>query len=217
MTDVPDLPRRQLLRTGGLTLTFAALVSACSRGDDEAAPTTSSTPQRRTEEQTRVASDLALLNTALSLEVLAFDTYQVAVDGGLLERREVVEALELFQQHHAEHRDALVAVVEGEDGKPFTTANPVAKVILVNPAISTMTSERDFVRVARDLEQICAQLAVHAASELETAELRSTVMGIGAVASRRATYLDLLGDLGSERPARFPTANPLPPDAVVPD
>lgn len=215
MTGDRDISRRRLLCSGGVTVALGTLVSACS-GDDPA-PAAAPTTETPSEDPRRDVTDLALLNTALSLEVLAFDTYQVAVDGGMLQQREVADALARFQQHHAEHRDALVGVVEAAEGEPFTTANPVAKVTLVNPALAAVTEERDFVRLARDVEQICAQLYVHAASMLDAPELRSTVMAIGAVASRRATFLDLLGDLGSERLARYPTSNPLPSDAVVPD
>lgn len=216
MTTVPDPTRRRLLRAGGTTLAFGALLTACSDGD-EPTPAAQPTSEGREDDATEPPTDAALLNTALSLEVLAFDTYQVAVDGGLVERREVLDALTLFQQHHAAHRDALVALVEASGAEPFSTANPVAKVTLVNPGLSEVAEERDLIGLVRDLEQICAQLAVHITSIVDTAELRSAVMGMGAVASRRATHLDLLGDLGSEQVARYPTENPLPADAVVPD
>ena len=216
MTPVPDRTRRRLLRAGGTTLAFGALLAACS-DEDEPAPAAQPTPEDRADDLSEPASDTALLNTALSLEVLAFDTYQVAVDGGLVERREVLDALTLFQQHHAAHRDALVALVEAAGAEPFVTANPVAKVTLVNPGLSEVAEERDLIGLVRDVEQICAQLAVHVASVVDTPELRSAVMGMGAVASRRAAHLDLLGDLGSEQLARYPTENPLPADAVVPD
>ncbi len=215
MSVVPDPSRRRLLRVGGLSLTLGTLVAACS-GDDEPAPAAEPRKTTTTEPEP-VASGTALLNTALSLEVLTFETYQAALDGGLVERREVADAFRLFQQHHAEHRVALVAVVESEGQEPFDTGNPVVKVAIVDPALSAVAAERDLVRLLRDVEHLGAQLAVHAASILGTPELRATVMGIGAVASRRAAFLDRLGDLGSEQLAAYPTSNPLPADAVVPD
>ena len=215
MSPDPDPTRRHLLRVGGLSLTLGALVAACSGEDD---PTPAAEPrQTTTTEPEPAASGTALLNTALSLAVLTFETYQVALDSGLVERREVADAFRLFQQHHGEHRGTLVATVESEGQEPFDTGNPVAKVAVVNPALASVAAERDLVRLLRDLEHLGAQLAVHAASALETPELRATIMGIGAVASRRAAYLDRLGDLGSEQLSVYPTSNPLPADAIVPD
>lgn len=216
MTSSTDPARRRFLHAGGMTLALGAVLAGCS-GEDEPAPAAQPAPEDPTADPGEPATDTSLLNTALSLEVLAFDTYQAAVDGGLVERREVLDALTLFQQHHAQHRDALVALVAAAGGEPFQTANPVAKVTLVNPGFSEVAEERDLVGLVRDLEQICARLAVHVASIVEAPELRSAVMAMGAVAGRRATYLDLLGDLGSEQLARYPVTNPLPADAVVPD
>lgn len=216
MTPAADPSRRRFLHAGGLTLALGTVASAC-RGDDDEPPSAAPDRSTPTQDPERAVTDVALLNTALSLEALTFDAYQIAVDGGTLERGEVVDALSLFRQHHAERRDALRGVVEAAGGEPFTTANPVVKVLLVDPGLSSVTEERDLVRLCCDLELLCAQLYVHAATMLDAPELRSTVMGNGAVASRRATYLDLLGDLGDERLARYPTTNPLPADAIVPD
>ena len=215
MTAVPDPARRRLLHVGGLTVALGTLVAACS-GDDGPTPAGSSSRDAPVTEPEGGASDVALLNTALSLEVLAFDTYQLALDGGLVERREVADALALFQQHHAEHRATLFATVEADGQEPFDTANPVMKVVLVNPALDSLAAEADLVRLARDLEHLCTQLSVHVASQFDTPDRRSGIMRIGATASRRAAFLDLLGDLGSEQVARYPTSNPLPSDAVVP-
>lgn len=210
-----SIARRELLRSAGAMLAVAAACTACSSGDDEAdAPE----PSRRTDGgPERRPSDVALLNTALSLEVLVFDTYQAGTDSGFAQTDRVLAAVRLLQQHHAEHRDALVALVEAAEGEPFTTANPVVKAGLVDPTLLSVTAERDFVQLARDLEQSCAQLYVHLASSVTAPELRTTATSFGAAASRRATVLGLIGDLGGERTAFVPAENPLPSDAVVRD
>ena len=209
------IARRDLLRAGGATLALAAAVTACSSGDDE--PAGADQAERTEDRSERRPSDLALLNTALSLEVLVFDMYQAGSDFGLVQSDRVLEAILLLQQHHAEHRDVLTALVEAAEGEPFTTANPVVKAALVDPTLLSVTAERDFVQLARDLEQSCAQLYVHVASSVRAPELRTTATSFGAAASRRAIVLDLLGDLGGERTAFVPAENPLPADAVVPD
>lgn len=210
-----ELPRRDVLCVGGLAIGFGALAAACSSGDDPA-PEVADEVESTTEVADPASAEVALLNTSLSLEVLVFDTYQMGLDSALVQSAEVVDAARSLQQHHAEHRDTLIALVESLDGEPFTTANPVVKVGVVDPTLAAVAVEGDFIRLAHDLEQACAQLYVHAATALGTPELRRTVMSIAAVAGRRAAVLDLLGDLGNERFASYPTANPLPSDAMVP-
>lgn len=208
--------RRDVLRAGGLTVALGALVAACS-SDDDPAPEAADDVEIETGGPVSGSSDLALVNTALSLEILVFDTYQAGTDFALAQSNPVLQAVTLLQQHHAEHRATLTLLVQAVDGEPFTTANPVVKAGLVDPRLLSVTTERDFIRIVHDLEQTCARLYVHVATSVSAPDLRATMMSIGAVASRRATVLDLLGDLGNERPAVFSTDNPLPSDAVIPD
>lgn len=208
--------RREVLRFGGLGLAVGALLASCGSDDAEPALPPDGV-ERATERPPDERSDVSLLNTVLSLEILIAETYQVAVDAAFAVSREAVEALTLFRQHHAEHRDALVGAVEAADGEPFTTPNPVVKVALVQPAVAELRSERDFLRLAHDLEHAAAQLAVHATTDLDGPDARRLVMSISGSASRRATVLDLLGELGNERLAIYPTENPLPSDALIPD
>ena len=205
-----------MLRAGGLTFALGALVAACSSGDDTP-PEEAEEVETETEGPSSGSSDLALVNTALSLEVLVADTYQTGVDLALAQSDAILQAVTLLQQHHAEHRATLTFLVDASGGEPFTTANPVVKAGLVDPRLLSIATERDFVSLAHDLEQACAELYVHVATSVDAPELRAAVMAIGAVASRRASVLDLLGDLGNERAAVYSTDNPLPSDAVVPD
>jgi hypothetical protein len=207
--------RRDVLRIGGLAIGLGAVVAACSSGDD-APPETVEQVETETEPAARGTNDLSLLNTALSLEILVDDTYRIGFEFGMAQSDAVVEAATLLQQHHVEHRATLTALVEAAEGEPFETANPVVKAALVDPSLVSVTVERDFVRLVHDLELACAQLYVHIATAVNDPGLRSAAMSIGAVASRRATVLDLLGDLGNQQVATYATDNPLPSDAIVP-
>lgn len=207
--------RRDVLRIGGLAIGLGAVVAACSSGDD-APPEAVEQVETDTEPAARGTSALSLLNTALSLEILVDDTYRIGFEFALAQSDAVVEAATLLKQHHVEHRTTLTALIEAAEGEPFETANPVVKAALVDPSLVSVTVERDFVRLVHDLELACAQLYVHMATAVNDPSLRSAAMSIGAVASRRATVLDLLGDLGNQQVATYPTDNPLPSDAIVP-
>lgn len=210
--------RRQVLRIGGTALAGAAVLAACGGDDEDAAPP--ETPDDRDvatdDVETGADRDVVLVNTALSLEVLAVDTYQVLLESPLVTSAELLDVATVFQSHHAQHREALVPLVEAAGGEPFLTANPVVKAAFVDPQIFNAAAEPDLVSLAWDLEQAAAQTYVHAATALSTAAQRSTVMAISGVEARHAAILDRLAELGKEQQAIYPADSPLPSDAVVP-
>jgi hypothetical protein len=203
--------RRQVLRVGGISIAGAALLAACGDDDDAAESSDTTAPDSTGSAE----MDLVLANTAISLEILAVDTYQAAIESGLVTTPAVGDAAALFQSHHAQHRDALVGVVQGAGATPVSSANQVVKDAVVQPALAVATAEADVVRLAYDLEMAAAQTYVFAATSLSTPQLRSTIMTIGGIESRHATILEMTGALGEPKPAFFPSTNPLPEGAVI--
>ena len=63
------------------------------------------------------ANDIGILNTALALENEAISAYQLGAQSGLLQKP-VLEVAVLFQTHHKEHRDALIATIRKFGGTP---------------------------------------------------------------------------------------------------
>jgi hypothetical protein len=63
------------------------------------------------------AGDVAILNVALGLEHEAINAYQLGAETGLLPKNALDIAV-LFQTHHKEHRDALVATIRKLGGMP---------------------------------------------------------------------------------------------------
>ncbi len=207
--------RRQFFRVGGLSIAGAALLAACGDDDDETSADVPDTAGTGDEGGSGGNMDIVLANTAISLEVLAVETYDIAVASGLVESAAIADAAVLFQSHHVDHRDALIATVEGAGATPFTQANAAVKSAVVDPAVSAATTEADIIKLAYDLELAAAQTYVFAATALSTPQLRSTIMTIGGVESRHATILDMAGALGNDKPAFFPSTNPLPEEAVI--
>ncbi len=213
MLGVPG--RRQFFKIGGATIAGAALLAACGDDDDTA---TGVGPGSGDGEDDGANMDIVLANTAISLEVLAIDTYQAGIDSGLVETAAVAEAAVLFQSHHVAHRDALIATVEGAGATPFTDTNAVVKSALVDPALAAAASEGDVIKLAFDLETAAAQTYVFAATALSTPQLRSTIMTIGGVESRHATILGQVAafDTATVFPSAFyKSENPLPEGAVI--
>jgi len=209
--------RRQFFKIGGATIAGAALLAACGDDDDTAqAPTTGEGGGSDEGEGDGGNMDIVLANTAISLDILAIDTYLVAIDSGLVTTAAVGEAAGLFQQHHQDHADALAGVVG--DGA-VTEANTVVKTALVDPVLSDESlDEAKIIQLAFDLETAAAQTYVFAAGALSTPELRSTIMTIGGVESRHATILGRVAEyeVATVFPnAFYPSDNPLPEGAVI--
>lgn len=61
--------------------------------------------------------DIAILNTALALEHQGIAAYELGAKSGLL-KGDVLKTAGLFQSHHKDHRDALVATIQKLGGKP---------------------------------------------------------------------------------------------------
>lgn len=206
--------RRQFFKIGGATIAGAALLAACGDDDDTAEAPTSGEGEGDGEGDSG-NMDIVLANTAISLEILAVETYQVAIDSGLVTTAAVGDAAGLFQSHHQAHADALKGVVG--DGA-YDQANAAVKTALVDPAVEAAKEEGDIIQLAFDLEVAAAQTYVFAAGALSTPELRSTIMTIGGVESRHATILGQVAKYETSKVfpgAFYKSDNPLPEGAVI--
>lgn len=102
------LGRRRFLVGSGATLSAAAVALMAGR------PALAAT-QAGTQDDT--ASDVRILNTALSAELEAIAAYAVGAGSGLLQKPALDLALQ-FQGHHKEHADALARTVRKLGGTP---------------------------------------------------------------------------------------------------
>ena len=198
---VPAPGRRQFFAFGASTIMGAAVLAACGSdsdsgaGGDNAAETTT----------TALADnlDIALARTAASIEKLAIDTYQSALDSGLLTTPAIVDTAKLFQSHHQAHFDGVNKVVKAVGGTPVSEANEAIFKALVEPPLQAATSEAALVKIALELELAAAQTYVYAGGALSSMPYRSTIMTIGGIEARHAAVLIVAGQ-SLPAPAVFP-------------
>jgi hypothetical protein len=160
--------------------------------------------------------DLSLTNTALSLELLAIETYDVALRSGLVTSPTVAEAFDLFRGHHSEHRAALTDAVGAGGGTPAAEPNAVVRSALVAPGLADAETEADLVRLALDLERALERFGVSATTTLSSPELRAELMAIGGNEARHAAILADLAAVESGSGAFADDEDPLPDGALVP-
>lgn len=102
--------RRRFLQGAGkasLSATAVALLIGCESMASSASRQGAADPKK----------DVSILNVALGLEHEAINAYQLGAESGLLSQ-DVLPVAVLFQSHHKEHRDALMATIKKLGGSP---------------------------------------------------------------------------------------------------
>jgi len=185
--------RRSFLTVGGATVAGSAILAACATkkppqtavtGSTEAAPASTTTTAPGSAD-----TDITLLRTAQSIEVLAVQTYGTALSGGLLTTPSLIDMIKLFQSQHQDHAGLIASVTRDQGGTPYDTANIYLDVEVVTPALAAATDEASIVALATELENTAAQTYTLAGKVLTTPEMRAALMSIGATEARHLTVL----------------------------
>lgn len=142
MTQMIDLCRRGLLRGSGITVLSASAVAILA-GCERMAVAQSANGGS-------AANDVGILNTALALENEAISAYQLGAQSGLLQKP-VLEVAVLFQTHHKEHRDALIATIRKLGGTPVAAKSDAEVAQALNA--SALKTQTDVLRLAQRLEK----------------------------------------------------------------
>jgi hypothetical protein len=185
--------RRQLLRSGGLTLSLGAIIAAC--GEDRAGGTDpgrvgeapSVTPLGEVE-----VDDVVLLRTAQSLEYTAIDAYAEARALDVLSAEQ--DALvQRFVDDHTAHSVVLGGFVTAAGGEEFACANPWMQRRVIDPIFDAIDGsddkQRDVLNFAQALESLLGASYQSFVGSLTEPDLRMQMMQIGADENRHAATL----------------------------
>jgi Ferritin-like domain len=132
VTQTITFARRRLLGASVLSASAVALLA----GFDKMAAA-------QTANMANAASDVGILNTALALENEAISAYQIGATSGLLQKP-VLDVAVMFQSHHKEHRDALIAT-------PVAARSDAEVAKALNA--SMLKTQTDVLRLAQRLEK----------------------------------------------------------------
>jgi len=161
--------------------------------------------------------------TAISIELLAIETYQAALDNNWLTVPLLVDVAKYFQSQHEDHAGALEAAARQLGQNPAeVTANPFLFTEVVSPAVEEIKAgggeevvQTLTLTLAQELEVAAAQTYTKAGGILTTPALRQTIMSIGGIEARHTTVLNVvLGEQGVPFPLE-PTVNAAPPDSYI--
>jgi hypothetical protein len=159
----PTAGRRRFLRSAGaatMALGTAALLSGCETWDsmlDNPPPRRSQQEQQQQQQGQQPRPDLTadaqILNTMLRTEHELNAAYQIAIDSRKLNRN-VVPAVQLFQSHHRDHREGLMATIRAFGGEPVA-ARPQQEYVQALEAANLRT-QADVLRMLARAEQNAA-------------------------------------------------------------
>ncbi|MEA3075166.1 MAG: hypothetical protein QOF60_74 [Actinomycetota bacterium] len=205
------LNRRRFIQFGGLTVATAAVFAACGNGKQNTSATgeTTTTAGGTTSAVGSTATDIKILRTASSIEQVAFDVYQKAIDSGLVTTAAVLEAVKLFQSQHQEHRDLFAGATRKLGGTAFEKANPVVLQSL-QPQMDALKDEKGVVALALSVEQAAAATYVSSTGTFHERSLNQATMSVGGIEARHVAVLAAV--LGQpQAPKSFATK-----DAAIP-
>jgi len=179
--------RRGFLKIGGLSVATAAIFAACG-SDDEGSGTTAGGEGDEDGGMSGNSGDLTIVRTAASLELLAVDVYQKAIDSGLVKTAAIGDAAKLFQEQHREHAELFNGAAKQMGGEPFEKANPEVMKSL-EPALAGLKDELGVVKLAYDLENIAASTYFSTIGAFNDAKLNQAAMSVGGVEARHVAVL----------------------------
>lgn len=140
------------------------------------------------------ATDLEILNYALTLEYLEADFYTQGIEGGILSGRDL-ELVSPIRDHEQEHVTALTQTVRDLGGTP-------AEMPMFMYPDGTFTDRTMFLESASMFEELGVDAYHGQIANIESAEILGAAASIAGVESRHAAILaDLTG--GNPFPAPF--------------
>ena len=112
--------------------------------------------------------DVGILNVALALEHEAINAYTLGAQSGLLQKP-VLDIALLFQSHHKQHRDALIATIQKLGGNPVMEKklNDYAEALQAN----LIKSQADILTLAQRLEKGAANAYLSVIPAFKDSEL----------------------------------------------
>ena len=138
------------------------------------------------------ATDVQILQTASSIEVLAVATYKTALTlpfiGGSSANAVVKAFATMTMQQHMQHLDAFNAAITGLGGKPQTNPDPALQKV-VAAAVPGLTSPGPVVALALELEQGAAETYVADVAALSDANAKKVTASIMGVEAQHASVL----------------------------
>lgn len=192
----PRMGRRQLLQTGGLTLSLGALLAACAKGE-EGEPGRVGYAPAATPLPNVVVDDAVRLRTATSIEHTIVAVYAKLTELGALEADDQAFLDKLSAQHEKTAAD-VARLTKDAGGEPYECANTWYMERVVPPIFTNIAGDkdaeiaasddpaRDTIAVVNAMESMAAAMYQGMVESLTEPKLRAEVITFATRSARHA-------------------------------
>jgi hypothetical protein len=216
-TDAPAHSRRTFF-AGSAALAAGLVLAACGSGSDEQLPITGSAPAAPDSSTTTTpgspAENVTWLKTAQSVELLAAEVCQRALDTGHVEGA-AAASLRTFERHHREHASVLGDTLREIGASGTDEANQYLMENEFEPLFAEVSDQTTALQAVLLAENVATGTLVKAAPSLTEPGLRATAMSIAGVDARQITVLHGELDMVLVPTPFFRTADAAPKLALV--
>jgi rubrerythrin len=184
LADDPSSRKRffKMLGGAGAVSAFSVALAACGDDDKKA----SSTPApAATSSADGNASDLKILNYALTLEFLEAEFYAKTIASGLVKDPKVASIAKQFGASEQEHVDALIATIKKLGGTPVAAPKSNFQPTFDKGLMATLNA-------AADVENLGAAAYLGQAGNIKNKEVLAAALAIHTVEARHAAALNTL-------------------------
>ena len=193
LADDPSSRKRffKMIGGAGAVSAFSVLLGAC--GDDDESDTPASAPPR-TDTNTNTtggdnASDLKIVNYALTLEYLEAEFYTQVLESGAIKDKKTGDLAKSIRENELEHVAALVATAESLGGEP--AAKPKTR---FQETIDK--GPKAILETAATVENLGAAAYLGQAARIKSKEILAAALSIHTVEARHAAALNQLAKRG---------------------
>jgi rubrerythrin len=180
LADDPSSRKRFFKMLGGAGAVSAASVLLAACGNDTQDGTAAAKPTADDS-----ASDLKIVNYALTLEYLEAGFYQEVLDSGVIKDRKIGELAKRIHDNEQEHVDALTATAKSLGGKP--AAKPKTRF-----EDTIAKGPKTILETAATVENLGAAAYLGQAGKIKSKEILAAALAIHSVEARHAAALNEL-------------------------
>jgi rubrerythrin len=185
LADDPSSRKRFFKMLGGAGAVSAATVLIAACGDDKKKSPTTTGAAAATSSDADNASDLKIVNYALTLEYLEATFYQEVLDSGVIKDKKIGDLAKALADAERQHVDALIATAKSLGGTPAT--KPKTKfqdTIAKGPTTILQT--------AATVENLGAAAYLGQAGNIKSKDILAAALSIHSVEARHAAALNML-------------------------
>jgi rubrerythrin len=185
LAEDPSSRKRFFKMLGGAGAVSAATVLIAACGDDKKKSTSTAAAAATTTPEQDNASDLAIVNYALTLEYLEATFYKQAIASGMITDKKTADLAKALHATEQAHVDALIATAKSLGGTPAAKPKTKFEATIAKGATTILMT-------AATVENLGAAAYLGQAGNIKSKDILAAALAIHSVEARHAAALNEL-------------------------